>query len=119
MTCKACIERGQTWAGDKPQCAFESGAFSPGNWNCATVNMIRDLVDEHAIYCDDEKYAVLNISELGLGDTGQAIALWVQWYKSRGRTQSLLLLQIEDAPRPPTEDECVAICRQATVSEQS
>lgn len=115
MTCKACEKRGQTWKGSKPTCAFKHGAFNSVNWNCATVNMIRDIVYEgepHPAvdyrYCDDQKYATVIVDEIeGAGD---ALALWVSWYKSRGCTDAMWLLGTDGVPRAPTEAECVAIC---------
>jgi len=112
MTCKMCIERGKTWNGDDPKCAFD-GEFKD-NWNCATLSAIRDLYDErnkenHEYiefqYCDDQKYMTIKIDHL-LND---ALALWVTWYKSRGRTEAMWLLSEYGAPRLPTEKELVAI----------
>jgi hypothetical protein len=33
-----CKQRGKTWEGADPQCAFENGIFSSENWNCATAD---------------------------------------------------------------------------------
>lgn len=117
MTCAACKERGQTWNGDPPKCAFRGGKpFSPDNWNCATVGMIRDIVYEGGVlpsevdyqWCDDQKYATVNVSQIEeLG----ALALWVTWYKSRGRTEEMWLLTSGEKPRRPTEAECLLIAQ--------
>lgn len=122
--CQMCLERGgKTWAGSDPTCAFEDGAsFSRDNWNCATVNAIRDICYEGQRqlqrgvdyqYCDDQKYATINIHDIltddetiNLGD-----ALWVSWYKNRGRTDEMWMLGGGDPPRLPTEQDCRIIIR--------
>lgn len=116
MTCAACQKRGQTWSGSPPVCAFDDWG---GNWNCATLNAIRDIVYEAQSpmpdgvdyrYCEDQKYATVLVDNVEL-PSGPALALWVTWYKSRGYTSGLWLLSEHDAPRKPTEADCLAICR--------
>jgi hypothetical protein len=116
MTCKACKERGQTWNGSPPKCAFEEGHFSRENWNCATANAIRDLVYEGQNpmpegvdyrYCEDQKYATVHVADID--GPGPALALWVSWYKSRGGTDAMWLLEEYSEPRQPTEADCLAI----------
>lgn len=124
-----CLERGKDWNGSDPKCAFLDGAFSADNWNCATANAIRDICYEgqdqmpHGVdyrYCDDEKYATIYVDHIGRGDVWAgiespdgmeylAMALWVAWYKSRGKTDAMWLLCSSDGPRPPTEAECLRI----------
>ena len=116
MTCKMCKERGQTWSGGAPTCYFDSPEL---NWNCATINAIRDICYEGQElpdgvcyqYCDDEKYATINISEVD-DSKGNYIGrcLYVAWYKQRGGTEALWILNGEgDTPRNPTEKELLAI----------
>lgn len=118
MSCKMCQERGQTWSGSSPSCYFDD---TESNWNCATVNAIRDICYEgqelpegiHYQYCDDEKYATINISEVE-DDKGNYIGrcLYVAWYKNRGGTEALWILDGEyDKPFKPTEAELLAIIR--------
>ncbi len=116
MTCELCVERGKTWNGDDPTCAFENTHFSDTNWNCATVNKLRDIVYEGQKkfpvnvdyrYCEDQKYATIQIDDLD-GVDG-ALALWMTWYKSRGRTEGAWLLFSDRPPRLPTEKEIVSI----------
>ena len=47
MTCKACVERGtpENFA-SKPKCAFVHNTFSKENWNCATLNKLREISDK-------------------------------------------------------------------------
>lgn len=115
MTCAACRTRVKDWEGDDPTCSFPAGTFNRDGWNCATAGMIRDLVYEGQKpmppgvdyqYCEDMKYATVYIDHL---DIDGAMALWVAWYKNRGRTDAMWLLFSDQPPRPPTEDECVRI----------
>jgi len=89
------------------------GAFSGDNWNCATANAIRDLTgqddpSDHADcrYCDDQWYSTIKVHDVELG--ADAYALWVTWYKHRGRTEGMWLLG-SDVPARPTEADAVAI----------
>ncbi len=116
--CMACAARGKTWNGSDPRCAFESGVFSAENWNCATLNALRELVYEGQNpmpagidyrYCEDQKYATVCIDAVELDGERIALALWVSWYKSRGATEALWLLSESTAPRAPTERELLAI----------
>jgi len=116
MTCKLCKERVKDWSGDDPTCYFDDPDH---NWNCATLNRIRDICFEeqdlpngvHYEYCDDEKFATINIYEVS-DDEGNYIGrcLYVAWYKNRGGTEALWILDGEgDIPRNPTEKELLAI----------
>lgn len=124
--CLACKTRVKDWKGDDPKCGFKNGAFDGSdNWNCGTVSMLRNLV-ELAFYgesipgiltqrCEnDQNYATLNLEEVDiLHDENQPnpVALWIGWYKSRGRTEGMYLMFENIPPRPPTERECVAIIK--------
>jgi len=113
MPCKRCIARGKTWSGDNPNCAFDGNFAS--NWNCATLNALRDIVYEGQNtmppgvdyqYCEDMKYATVKIDDIENGG-GEKIgmALWVAWYKSRGTTDAVWILDSDREPRIPTEAE--------------
>lgn len=110
MTCAACKSRVKDWHGDDAKCSFEGGGeFSRNGWNCATANMIRDLCkqdepDSICVYCDDQYYATIK-----LPDGSRWLALWVSWYKHRGATDAMWLLDSHDVPRKPTEAECLEI----------
>lgn len=109
MTCKKCLERGKTWEGSDPRCAFPDGKpFERENWNCATVNAIRDLITDMEgapVYCDDQYYQTIKTGHI----EGLPLALWVSWYKRRGRTEAMWLLSEYDPPHLPTEKDCLAI----------
>ncbi len=113
MTCQACNDRGKTWTGSDPVCWFDD---AKGNWNCALVNQMRDIAEsDHPVvdyrFCDDQKYATIQIDEIGL-DSGPALALWISWYKSRGRTDAIWILS-ESGPRQPTEIDLIQIAQAA------
>lgn len=122
--CAACRERGKTWEGSDPNCAFPNGGeFDPDNWNCATANRIRSLMPRWEPvsewisgphWNEDQYWATVNLSG-GLSDTLAEDAiwetLWVSWYKSRGRTEAMWLLSCDCPPRRPTEAEAVAIAQ--------
>jgi hypothetical protein len=79
--CKACEDRGQTWNGDSPSCAFdERGVFTSDNWNCATMNKLRALAEDRSVWNEDQYCSIIPFK-----DEGTYIVL--SWYKHRGRTQ--------------------------------
>lgn len=84
MTCRLCLERGKTWKGEDPKCAFPSGVFESDNWNCATMNKLREISHPSAVYSNDQWCKV--IPTLG----GEFVILG--WYKERGRTEYATLL---------------------------
>jgi hypothetical protein len=115
MTCAMCKARGKTWQGSDPTCGFESSEFSTDNWNCATIGAIRSICYEgnelpagvDYQYCEDQKYATIKVDHIdGLGG---ALALWLTWYKCRGRTDEMWLLFDGLSPRRPTAEECELI----------
>ena len=123
MACKRCEERGKTWNGADPRCAFLNGVFDTNNWNCATANAIREIFDEredYRIYSlrdEDQNIALLSTLDFDvlpkLNAEGkpnrQPTSLWVGWYKERGRTEGMYLMFEYVPPCPPTEEECLKI----------
>ena len=85
-------------------------------WSCGTVGLIRDLVYEGKErlegidyqYCDDQKYATIKIDDVHINDNYIGYALWLTWYKQRGHTDNILILDSEGA-RKPTEQELLEI----------
>jgi hypothetical protein len=90
MPCKLCVERGKTWNGDDPRCAFESGVFSGDNWNCATANELRSIGERNDLikYGDDASLLVLDVPEGDFDDDHGWNRAWavLTWYKQRGCT---------------------------------
>lgn len=81
--CPACKKRGKNWYGADPNCAFLNGVFDADNWNCATMNLLRDLYDEghprvHHAWSDDQNCLMFPLE-------GEFLIL--SWYKHRGRTE--------------------------------
>jgi hypothetical protein len=123
MSCKMCRERGQAWSGSAPKCAFTRAKFSPDNWNCATLNKIRDLIHQDdeshrpagivVQYDEDRWYALITTGYANCGDddidSRVAGALYVEWYKHRGRTEQMWMMT--DPPTRPTEAQCLRILR--------
>jgi len=103
MTCKLCQERGKTWDGADPQCAFESDVFSPDNWNCATMNTLRDIAES----LGTTMHRDLDDASIGyvpLGDDGEYSGYVVMtWYKNRGRTGNALIMWDDEPVEELTE----------------
>jgi len=98
MVCKLCQERGKTWEGDDPKCAFESGVFDPHNWNCATMNALREKAEEYELmYRDDMGAGSIGVIPFKFG------YIVVTWYKNRGRTGNALIMYTDEKERPLTE----------------
>jgi hypothetical protein len=76
--CSRCLARGKTWEGSNPTCAFVEGTFSGDNWMCATMNGLRDMVEESRVWSEDQSAAIIPYD-------GDFIVLG--WYKNRGRTE--------------------------------
>ena len=98
------------------QCYFSN---TKTEWNCQTIGLIRDLVYEgqelkpgiQYTYCDDQKYATIKIDNIREDDKWIGRALWVSWYKQRGSTDALWILDNISKPRKPTEEELLAISK--------
>ena len=122
MACKMCEERGKNWAGSDPTCYFEN---AENNWNCATVNAIRDIFAPYGwwveldnlpkgvtvILAEDTTCGLIRIDEIDAmyEERDEWVGcLYAQWYKRRGRTDCLWILG-DDEPRKPTEKELLAI----------
>lgn len=99
--CRRCKERGKDWNGSDPICAFPDGKFDPENWNCATMNALRDLAEEYSTWNEDNKASVINfpfewvpdlMRSLKVGIEEQAMFAVLVWYKSRGATPTFLLV---------------------------
>lgn len=82
--CKECEKRGKTWSGSDPVCAFPMNYFSIDNFECATIGILRDYMEEEGnIYRDsDESLGIISYHNMFLVLT---------WYKNRGRVQSLTI----------------------------
>lgn len=76
--CPRCSARPKDWSGDDPKCGFdEDGNFLGDNWNCATLNALRDMGGEE-VWCDDTYVKIVSRFDVGHGV--------LSWYKHRGTT---------------------------------
>lgn len=121
MKCAKCIERGQTWQGSPPVCAWDRQPHDNwsfrDNWNCATLNEIRDLEGSPLAdyrWSEDQKYLTILIDGVELPRGRTPMALWVSWYKSRGRTDAVWLLYYDRPPEQPDEADLLAILAHVT-----
>lgn len=110
MTCTLCKQRGKTWQGADPKCAFEHGAFSTENWNCATMNKLRALVPENKVmrHVDNQNTALIDITDQ---NTAGANTLWLTWYKNRGRVDNAMLMSDNKPPCWPNENDVLDVIR--------
>jgi hypothetical protein len=76
--CPRCASRVKDWNGDDPKCGFdENGNFLKHNWNCATLNALREMGGEETS-CDNNYVKVVSRFDVGFGI--------LTWYKHRGQT---------------------------------
>lgn len=100
--CKLCDERSKTWEGDDLKCAFdEFGNFNNDNWNCATMNQLREYaMDLCNVTRMDELGCTIGYVPLNLDylkddvdyenlDNGFIV---MTWYKFRGRTNGAIFI---------------------------
>src|ERR1017187_10290993 len=108
--CRMCQERGKTWEGGDPKCAFPEGVFALDNWNCATANALRLLMgevhtgdesdsavpegDRFFVRRDDNCYGMLYLPEANRPYdedeiSNYSVMMLGCWYKLHGRLDSL------------------------------
>ena len=116
--CKLCKERGKTWEGSDPICAFPHGVFDKRNWNCATMNRLREIVksedNEFTFYHRDD-YITNSIGIIFCGSGFDAevegLTLIMKWYKDRGATDNAFLLDESGRIMPLTEELALKIIK--------
>jgi hypothetical protein len=116
--CPRCKERGKTWQGSDPKCAFPEGVFVDDNWNCATANALRDIAE---IALDDparkDVFALWDSDEnLGAFCAGGFFVV-LSWYKRRGQTGKILKLESDTMEPLTLEDAEKAISSWNAVSD--
>ena len=98
MTCKLCestySQSGQDSDGDYPTCAFSNGKFVESNWNCATMNSLRDLIGDGTggNYTSSfrDRYDDCSIGVLRAPNGWHLV---MTWYKERGCTGDAFLVR--------------------------
>lgn len=104
--CKAAYGSGKPeHFGSDPVCGFHAdGTFNSGNWNCAGLCMLRDLAEEikwGRFSCRHEDRSMGSLAiPLEMNDVqdrgGHFIVMG--WYKNRGRTSSVYVMDEEIRP---------------------
>lgn len=109
--CAMCEERGQPWTGAAPKCAFpDAGDFTADNWNCATMNALRDAAEAHRVQHDDQSLGAVPFdNELQHEPNAGFVVLC--WYKSRGCTSVAFVAGDDSPPRPLTYGLANAVAR--------
>ena len=119
-----CRHGKRDWRGADPVCAFdESGKFREWNWNCILMSKVRSLMGHwakpgstsgHYWFDDDQNYGVLYIpswiDRKQVDSYLMGAFVLLDWYKSRGRTDSFRILQ-RDIVRQGTEKDAEEIVR--------
>ena len=112
MTCKACMKRGKTWQGDDPRCAFdERGNFTQDNWNCATINKLRELTRLACggfDYRDDDSAGTVYVLQIPEIDEAQGYVI-MTGYKNRGAIGNALIVFDGSEAKPLTLEAAEAI----------
>lgn len=107
MKCRMCEERGTPKSfGSEPKCAFENGIFNGDNWQCATMNALRDLCEEYAHWNEDQNADIICASE-----DAECTHVVLTWYKRRGRTEGAWMLFDDKPPEPLTLEEAENIIK--------
>jgi hypothetical protein len=102
MTCKMCEERGKTWEGSNPKCAFKNGIFTTDNWNCATMNELRRISRELDTYqrddmsCGSIGYVRMDNNHAPDDFDTYGGYIVMTWYKDRGRTGNAVFMTDEE-----------------------
>lgn len=81
------------------QCAFEKGIFDPNNWNCETMNELRDRCDYQLR--DDSSaasFGVIHIPDVEAGGPLQQGYIVMTWYKRDRKTGQAYVMCDDDAP---------------------
>ena len=110
---KSCDKCGQSkdWEGDDIRCPFENGTEFGHNWRCGIIRKIRVICDKavdrsdsrlhHGSSCD-QNYVTI---DTGFADGELGICLWVSWYKDRGSTDSMWVMDSEGPSYKPTFEQ--------------
>lgn len=89
------------------KCAFSNGIFSSDNWNCATMNKLREIVKKAGLFWRDDDMGSIGILPIDLDEfVGFLVMLW---YKERGQVEQAILLSLENPPALLTLDLAIKI----------
>ena len=98
------------------RCAFSNGIFSSDNWNCATMNKLREIVKKAGLFWRDDDIGSIGVLPVDLDEFyGFLIMLW---YKERGQVEQAILLSSERPPALLTLDLALKIIKNYEKEEQ-
>lgn len=119
--CPRCLARGKTWPGSNPVCAFvANGPFTSENWNCATMNLLRDLGEGCVVgNAEAQQYCIVLPVPRSEGDLpdGWPDFIVLGFYKRRGRTEGAWALA-ETEMKPLRLEHAEAILSRAFPGER-
>jgi len=115
--CPRCKQQGKDWEGSDPKCAFSNGVFTRDNWNCATASALRGLVnvasDSNGWKCRDDlaagSFGVLRVPSAAEDVVKGYVVM--SWYKNRGCTGQIWVMEDDNPPHPITLEEAEAILK--------
>lgn len=83
MKCKRCLKKKKEWSSTSSpiKCAFENWYFSSNNWNCWTMDILREKAEENRVHNDDRNASLIPY---------EYWYLYLEWYKDRGATDRLI-----------------------------
>ena len=91
----------------KIKCAFSNGIFSSNNWNCATMNKLREIVKKSGLFWRNDDIGSIGILSVDLDEfCGFLVMLW---YKEREQVEQAILLSLENPPALLTLDLAIKI----------
>ena len=112
--CRYCKSTPKSWNGDDRNCAFKDGVFLQDNWNCASMNLLRNIAENKELrqYGDDISCAMLRVPEVRISDEewlndGFCI---LSWYKSRGKTSNAIFVS-DEVEQPLAFEQVEAIIK--------
>lgn len=120
MSCTECYLRGKTWSGSDPKCAFHEGTFTRNNWNCATMNLLRDIVN----YLGTTERRDGDAGSIGYIPFADIVAescnytydgsgyIVMTWYKNRGETGNAVVMWDDNPTFPLTESIAREVIKQ-------
>jgi len=89
-----------TWKCGKPMCAFPDGIFNRNNWNCATMNALRDIAEKlGTCQRNDQNAGSIGYVPFVDAEYETVSGKWsgngyivMTWYKNRGRTGNAIVM---------------------------
>jgi hypothetical protein len=97
MTCPLCLSAGKRPPGfaTSRRCAFDTGIFVSGNWNCETLNQLRDIAETR--HHDDRSIGIIPLPESDEWGSGWIV---LTWYKRRGAVGGALWMNEDSGAHP-------------------